>query len=94
MICIFITVNRVSWLRSYAIQNRWKEEYKLVRAEMMWTINYFRFYQQQWKQRSNHSSAGYQCYALRQESVWKLFGDVAEEQFHDIIGIGTENTIL
>ncbi|KIK77257.1 hypothetical protein PAXRUDRAFT_167415, partial [Paxillus rubicundulus Ve08.2h10] len=33
-------VYHINWLRAKAVQDQWKEEVKLIKSEVQWTINF------------------------------------------------------
>ncbi|KAJ7457161.1 hypothetical protein B0H11DRAFT_2199920 [Mycena galericulata] len=67
---------RVNWLRAKARVMRWTEEKKIVSNEMVWTINSFKYYQEQWQQRVEDAGLrepGLRAYAEKQVDLWKSF---------------------
>ncbi|PPR01280.1 hypothetical protein CVT24_005956 [Panaeolus cyanescens] len=63
---------RVHWLRARALDQRWKEEVKLLSCEMEWTV---RFFQHRWKEwrsaaRNSNTSLPAAAYALRKRNSW------------------------
>ncbi|KAG1818960.1 hypothetical protein DFJ58DRAFT_850222 [Suillus subalutaceus] len=42
---------RVNWLKAKARWSRWQEELSLVRHEMGWTINWFKYHEKEWDRR-------------------------------------------
>src|ERR1700679_1513036 len=46
-------VYRVSWLRAKARYSRWSEEQHIVGYGMQWTVNWFRWKEEQWRWRLN-----------------------------------------
>jgi hypothetical protein len=79
------TVNRVHWIRARAQNNRWKEEYTLVRYEMQWTVRYYLNHARMWKDRAQSAQgvgdAGATAYAMRKAATWTEFAASAEDQF-------------
>src|ERR1700749_1526518 len=84
-------VYRVSWLRARARYFRWKEEVRLVRLEMEWTVNWFRSRETSWRERLHNledqeREAGLICYCYQQMALWRKFGDDAETLYGTILG--------
>jgi hypothetical protein len=83
-------VYRVSWLRARARYFRWKEEVRLVRLEMEWTLNWFRSRESSWRERlhdlDNEREEGLKCYCYKQMGLWKRFGEDAEKLYGAILG--------
>ncbi|KIJ58437.1 hypothetical protein HYDPIDRAFT_102655, partial [Hydnomerulius pinastri MD-312] len=76
------TVYRVSWLKSKARFERWKEELELVCHEMFWTTLWFRHQELEWEQRYMHAvEQGHQAYAAKKKELWERFRRKAEESF-------------
>ena len=77
----------MNWLRSKAAFDRATEEGILVRHEMQWTVNYFRYHAEQWKARKTASkSYGHAVYAARKQAMWLRFATSAVSSF-SIVGI-------
>jgi hypothetical protein len=56
----------------------------LVRHEMGWTVNWFKYQQGEWNKRWKQATKpGHQAYAYKQVLVWKTFAEDAEEKFKD-----------
>ncbi|KAJ7453372.1 hypothetical protein B0H11DRAFT_1741449 [Mycena galericulata] len=75
---------RVNWLRAKARVMRWTEEKKIVSNEMVWTINSFKYYQEQWQQRVEDAGLrepGLRAYAEKQVDLWKSFAVNGESMF-------------
>jgi len=84
-------VYRVSWLRAKARFSRWSEELRIVGYEMQWTINWFRWKEEQWRLRLNNMEdeerpPGLDCYCYKQMALWNSLADQAETQFTNILG--------
>ena len=76
-----LPVYRVTWLRSVALRNRWREETMLVDSEMRWTVNYFTYHANRWSARTDACSGGHKCYAARQAAFWRSLAERASESF-------------
>ncbi|KAK7692299.1 hypothetical protein QCA50_003924 [Cerrena zonata] len=70
---------RVNWLRAKSRRDRWKEEKVLLRSEMSWTEQYFTYNMNLWIERSKGTSAGAQCYALKEAVTWQRFAHLAQK---------------
>lgn len=84
-------VYRVSWLRARARYFRWKEEVRLVRLEMEWTVNWFRSRETSWRERlqdleNDEREEGLTCYCYKQMGLWRRFGDNAAKLYNTILG--------
>lgn len=70
-------VSHITWLRTKARYHRWDEELKIVRKEMEWTIRWFEKQEEIWRGRANKASEegkhGHQCYAEKQQVLWRNF---------------------
>ena len=87
-----IAVHRVNWLRAKAAFDRASEENILVKHEMQWTVNYFRYYSKKWKDRKvSATSYGHIVYAARQEAMWSRFASSAVKSFISV-GIAIVDT--
>ncbi|KAG1784396.1 uncharacterized protein HD556DRAFT_1251391 [Suillus plorans] len=74
---------RVNWLKAKARWNRWQEELRLVRHEMGWTINWFKYHQNEWERRGGQATRpGHQAYAYQQVLMWGRFVEEAEKNFN------------
>ena len=72
-------VYRINWLRKKARMDRWNEECTLLRSEMDWTRNFFKFKMTEWQRRAEETDHGKQCYAYRQMEMWDhLYGQASE----------------
>jgi hypothetical protein len=84
-------VYHVNWLRPKAHYTWWEEEYKVVRNEMVWTVNYFQYRKQQWEERriavsdDGKVNTGLQCYAAKQAGLWRRFAEEATVKFRSEI---------
>lgn len=77
-----IEVHRVNWLRAKAAFDRASEETLLVKHEMQWTVNYFQYHSNQWKEKKLLGiSYGHTAYAARQEAMWSRFASSAMRSF-------------
>jgi len=75
-------VHRVGWLKARARYERWKEELQIVKQEMVWTILWFKHYEQEWERRyKTYHKPGLKAYAAKQKNVWKRFREKAEKRF-------------
>jgi hypothetical protein len=64
----------VNWLRAKAAFDRASEENILVKHEMKWTVNYFRYQARRWEGRKKAATSyGHIVYAARQEGMWHRF---------------------
>lgn len=55
---------------------------ELVKSEMDWTVNCFRYYEKVWKERAEGAeSPGHEAYAWKQSSTWKEWATTAEGVF-------------
>jgi hypothetical protein len=84
-------VYRVSWLRAKARFDRWSEEFRLVGLEMEWTINWFRWKQEQWRKRlddleEEERPPGLDCYCHKQMVLWGSLADQAQTRFTTLLG--------
>ncbi|KAF9471221.1 hypothetical protein BDN70DRAFT_820283 [Pholiota conissans] len=83
---------RVHYLRARATRNRWAEEFRLVRYEMQWTVNYFRYQAEQWNRHFNRATegryAGAAAYALRKVGMWEEMARRTEERIGEAIRMG------
>ena len=84
LIWIFL-VYRVNWLRAKARVDRWQEERILVKHEMQWTILWFQFQANLWRERSERVDGilpvGHQSYAKKQQKLWNVFERKSTEKF-------------
>ncbi|EAU92244.2 hypothetical protein CC1G_10130 [Coprinopsis cinerea okayama7 len=74
---------RVNWLRALCRMDRWKEEVTLLKEEMGWICNFFK-----WKEESARGWAGlkpnfpgHRAYAHQQADMWKRLGAEGRESF-------------
>ncbi|KAG0703425.1 hypothetical protein DFH29DRAFT_874531 [Suillus ampliporus] len=74
---------RVNWLKAKARWSRWQEELSLVRHEMGWTINWFKYHQNEWERRGRQATRpGHKAYAYQQVLMWGRFVEDAEKTFN------------
>lgn len=81
------TVRRIHWLRARASAQRWQEEKTLVRYEMQWTVRYFQYHGNKWRQtvaQTPTMAAGPQAYAARKAAAWDKMARDADTQFRSI----------
>ena len=63
-------VYRVNWLRAKARYDRWGEEIKTLKDEMIWTLLFFNFQRKEWEKRATMTKqGGHKAYALRQAAI-------------------------
>jgi hypothetical protein len=78
-------VYRVNWLRAKARVDRWQEELILVKHEMRWTILWFQYQANLWRERSERVDdllpTGHTSYAKKQQKLWKAFEQKSSERF-------------
>ncbi|KAG1840122.1 hypothetical protein C8R48DRAFT_679665 [Suillus tomentosus] len=87
-------VYRVNWLKAKARWNRWQEELRLVRHEMGWTINWFKYHQNEWERRGGQATRpGHQAYAYQQVLMWGRFVEGAEKNFNGCSLASTSSTL-
>ncbi|KAG1787420.1 uncharacterized protein HD556DRAFT_1312744 [Suillus plorans] len=87
-------VYRVNWLKAKARWNRWQEELRLVRHEMGWTINWFKYHQNEWERRGGQATRpGHQAYAYQQVLMWGRFVEEAEKNFNGCSLASTSSTL-
>jgi hypothetical protein len=84
-----LTVYRVNWLRAKARLDRWQEEERLLREEMIWTVATFQYHENRWfvraeQMRGKNGMEGHVSFALQQRSMWKNFATKAETAFRRI----------
>ncbi|KAG1787048.1 uncharacterized protein HD556DRAFT_1312999 [Suillus plorans] len=85
---------RVNWLKAKARWNRWQEELRLVRHEMGWTINWFKYHQNEWERRGGQATRpGHQAYAYQQVLMWGRFVEEAEKNFNGCSLASTSSTL-
>ena len=79
------SVYHVNWLRAKAHVDRWREELIIVKHEMQWTIRWFEFQANLWRERSERADdglpRGHRSYAKKQEKLWNAFQRKASERF-------------
>lgn len=61
-----------------------------MKLEMQWVINWFRYQERRWNERSERlqdeeREVGLLCYCHKQMGLWKAFADDAEQRFSGII---------
>jgi hypothetical protein len=71
-------------LRAKARYDRWDEELKFVRHEMLWSMLYFKYHKDLWLRRVEQSGSkeGHKAYAFKQANMWGRFEKEAEVCFH------------
>jgi hypothetical protein len=78
-------VYRVNWLRAKARVDRWVEELVLVKHEMQWTIRWFQYQANLWRERSEREEGslpiGHKAYAKKQRKLWNEFERKSSERF-------------
>ncbi|KAH7903542.1 hypothetical protein BJ138DRAFT_1020448, partial [Hygrophoropsis aurantiaca] len=59
--------------RAKALKDRWQEELDLVKAEFIWTSNFFIFKAEQWVARMvvSGDKPGHKAYAARQVNMYR-----------------------
>lgn len=78
----------MNWLRAKARYVRWEEEVNLIRHEMEWTVNYFKYRKREWEDRVGVSGVdsrvaeGLQSYAEKQVGLWNKFSENAIATFN------------
>jgi len=85
------SVYRVSWLRAKARFCRWSEELTLVGYEMQWTVNWFRWRENQWRQRlkdldDEERPPGMDSYCHKQVALWGSLADITQDRFSTHLG--------
>lgn len=74
-------------MRAKARKERWEEEVKLVKKEMEWTINCFRYHEREWKERAERvKGEGHRAYAWKQSSTWAEWAGRAGNAFKRMEG--------
>ncbi|KAG0692659.1 hypothetical protein DFH29DRAFT_817286 [Suillus ampliporus] len=81
-----MTVYRVHWLRTLALQDRWAEELLLVGQEMTWTVQFFIHKSQQWEADANEM-VGHRCYAVHQARIYLRLSQHAQDSFERTKGV-------
>ena len=85
MVDLIYLVYRVNWLRAKARVDRWLEELTLVKHEMQWTILWFQYQANLWKEHSKREDVdlpiGHKAYAAKQNKLWSAFQRKASERF-------------
>ena len=84
-------VYRVSWLRAKARFCRWSEEWRLVEYEMKWTVNWFHWKENQWRQwlrdvDDDERPPGLDSYCHKQIALWGSLADQAQDKFSNHLG--------
>jgi hypothetical protein len=78
-------VYRVNWLRAKARFDRWQEELILVKHEMQWTILWFQYQANLWRERSERVDSifpiGHISYAKKQQKLWNALERKSSERF-------------
>jgi len=76
------SVYRVNWLRAKARKERWEEEFELVKKEMEWTVNCFRYKERTWKEiAESEGQEGHRAYGWKQSSIWRRQASLAAATF-------------
>ena len=79
------SVYQVNWLQAKAHVDQWQEELMLVKHEMQWTILWFQYQANLWKERSERVDGilpmGHKSYAKKQQKLWKAFERKSSERF-------------
>lgn len=79
------------WLRTKARRDRWREEVKLLKSELLWTKLFFKKQAQLWNLRADQEMQadaprrGYVAYARRQEHVWVTLENGVEKACGSIV---------
>ncbi|KIK72698.1 hypothetical protein PAXRUDRAFT_180082, partial [Paxillus rubicundulus Ve08.2h10] len=72
-------VYHINCLRAKAVQDRWKEEVKLIKSEVRWTVNFFDSKSRQWEklgaQSQERGAAGHAVYAACQATIYANLQD-------------------
>jgi hypothetical protein len=81
----------VSWLRAKARFDRWSEDLRLVGYEMQWTVNWFRWKEDQWRRRLNdleneERPPGLDSYCHKHITLWHSLAEQAQTQFSNVLG--------
>jgi hypothetical protein len=75
----------VNWLRAKARFDRWTEELTIVKQEMGWTILWFEYQANLWRERSEMEDSvlpkGHKAYATKQQKLWNAFKRNSFERF-------------
>ena len=78
-------VYQVNWLRAKAHVDQWQEELILVKYEMQWTILWFQYQANLWRERSEREDVilpiGHKSYAKKQQKLWNAFERKSSERF-------------
>ena len=78
----------MNWLHAKATFERANEEKILVKHEMKWTVNYFKYQARRWEERKEvTTSYGHRIYAGRKEGMWRGFAQSAVSSF---LAVGVE----
>ena len=84
----FLIARRSIWLRSYARLKRWEEEERIVRAEMDWTVNYFNYRADQWRQWADGAGlGGAKADAFRTAAMWSAMAQHSRGVFDQILEV-------
>ncbi|KAK7676858.1 hypothetical protein QCA50_020194 [Cerrena zonata] len=75
---------RVNWLRAKSRRDRWQEEKILLKSELIWTKNFFSNRKILWIDRAKDTTAGVQCYALKQAVTWDRLSYLAQKALTSI----------
>jgi hypothetical protein len=68
-------------LHAKVIKDRFKEEVKLLKVEMGWTVNYFHNKSLSWKAPSNvvDNDRGWACIVVKESAVWEKLKEDAKQ---------------
>ncbi|KAG2062620.1 hypothetical protein BDR04DRAFT_1040080, partial [Suillus decipiens] len=76
---------------------RWQKELSLIRHDMGWIIDWFKYHQNEWEKRGCQATRpGHQAYAHQQALMWGRFVNDAEKTFNGcqyILVFATKNVI-
>ncbi|TFK59006.1 hypothetical protein BDN72DRAFT_781336, partial [Pluteus cervinus] len=83
---------RSHWLRANEQLKRANEEVLLLRHEMSWTVNFFRWKARIWDKhtRGKELSEGHRCYARRQRAMWLEMAENTEGMFQQYLASPSE----
>ncbi|KAF8230376.1 hypothetical protein L208DRAFT_1282291, partial [Tricholoma matsutake] len=78
-------VHRVNWLHAHALFECASEEKVIVHHEMSWTVRYFKYQTERWRNFKNAGrTTGHVVYAVGQEGMWCWFWSSAIESFSQV----------
>jgi hypothetical protein len=78
----------VNWLRASARFQRWDEEVLLLKHEMRWTVEFFKFKKEAWSRlavEAKTPTGGLACYAKKQADAWARFQSNVEQIFSNAL---------